>query len=92
MKAGDKSAFVIVGEITNAPTTAPVGSLTIEGFDENNFLMDQGTFPNFGGWYNLMPSPFTNPSIVRSDDIISKIVTLTFNFTQFNSLPAGSKI
>jgi len=54
--------------------------------------MDEGTFVNFGGFYNLTPSAFTNVNLTWSDDIISKSVDLIVNFTTFNTLPASSKL
>ena len=92
LKAGDNSAFVNIGEILNPSMTVSLGSLIIQGYDENNYLMDQGTFANFGDFYNLIPSPFTSVSLTWSQVEISKSVNLTVNFTTFNTLPSGSKI
>lgn len=52
--------------------------------------MDEGTFVNFGGFYNLTPSSFLNVNLTRSDEIISKSIDLIVNFTTFNTLPATS--
>lgn len=92
LKAGDKSVFVDLGEVLNPPNTGPIGDLKIQGFDENNFLMDEGTFVNFNNASLITPSEMEGVTISRSEEVISKAVVLTVNFTLFNLLPGGSKI
>jgi len=54
--------------------------------------MDEATFTNFNNASLITPSEMQSVSITRSEEIISKPVVLTLNFTLFNLLPAGSKI